>query len=433
MPVQRAVHAFINERLQAKLDKAKSPQEINDLKLKYHPHEWIADAARRASQIQFATHTVKGIHPDSKGTNINAQLIKITDGLVSSADLNTHALDIVGNAAALDVYKFLSVSVDENSTILDLVLKEDSQLLSVFSESPQQAKQYLAAFKSITQSSMENAKVYELMKQLLWPVNIDAQQQDNYLNIVPLYPTSFVHQVYQNLQEIRFSDEVKLAKDARKNEKGHEVGYTIVPDIAYVKLGGTKPQNISQLNSERGGRNYLLPSLPPTNQPEDTSAWRVKPPVLESSIFDRVFNYFAKKHIKRFCQNVIDESRNNASVREKRQLIIKDILEVLMRYGEQVRGFDGGWSKHGGLKASQAFWLDPKRADIDAEWAELRETSDWKMELAHDFGVWLNHRLNDAYRDNKYIHLADTEQKEWKYDMADLIKQSIREGWGIFE
>lgn len=29
-------------------------------------------------------------------------------------------------------------------------------------------------------------------------------------------------------------------------------------------MGGTKPQNISQLTSERGGANYLLASLPPT-------------------------------------------------------------------------------------------------------------------------------------------------------------------------
>ena len=33
--------------------------------------------------------------------------------------------------------------------------------------------------------------------------------------------------------------------------------------LAVQELGGTKPQNISQLNSERRGDNYLLASLPP--------------------------------------------------------------------------------------------------------------------------------------------------------------------------
>ncbi|GKX50392.1 type I-F CRISPR-associated protein Csy1 [Budvicia aquatica] len=428
MPIRQAVHAFINERLQAKLEKAKSQQEIDDLKLKYQPYTWIEDAARRAAQIQFATHTVKGIHPDSKGTNINAQFTELPDGLVNSSTLKKHALDVVGNAAALDIYKLLSVVIDEKTTVLDLVLQEDERLLPALANDQQQAKQHLAAFKGISVSSTENAKTYELMKQLLWPVNSDAQRQDNYLNIVPLYPTSFVHQVYHNLQKIRFSDEVKLAKEARKNEKSHPSGYVILPDVAYTKLGGTKPQNISQLNSERGGRNYLLPSLPPVFKSSGTKA-----PVRNDSVFSGEFNYFARKDIERFCREVIDESRNNLSVREKRELIIQDILATLMTYGQNVRRLDAGWSEGSNLKAAHAFWLDPKRAETDAEWAELREQTDWKTELAHDFGLWVNQKLNDAYSNNPQLHLADTEQKVWKHDMADLIKQTIREGWGVFE
>lgn len=428
MPVKQAVHAFINERLQAKLDGAKSPEEIDNLKLKYHPHTWIADAARRAAQIQFATHTVKGVHPDSKGTNINAEFDGCPDGLVSSADLNHHSLDVVGNAAALDVYKFLSFSVDENTLILDLVLKEDERLLPIFAEDREEAKQYLAAFKSISQSSTKNAKVYELMKQLLWPVEEDAQQQDNYLNLVPLYPTSFVHQVFHTLQAIRFSDEVKSAKEARKNEKHHPTGYAIIPDVAYIKLGGTKPQNISQLNSERGGRNYLLPSLPPEFQ------YRfIKAPTQQTSIFSGDFNYLVRKDIEQFCREVIDQPKNNVLVREKRSLIIQSILATLMSYGQKIRELDGGWSKDSRLNPAQAFWLDPKRAEVDPEWAELREKTDWKMELAHDFGLWLNARINAVYQNSQSVHLSDVEHKEWKHDMVDQIKQTIREGWGVFE
>lgn len=431
MPIRQAVHAFIDQRLQAKLEKAKSQQEIDDLKLKYQPDTWIEDAARRASQIQFATHTVKGIHPDSKGTNISAQFSQfsqLSSGLVGSSTLSKHALDVVGNAGSLDIYKFLSVVVDEKTTVLDLVLHEDDRLLPVLANDPYQAKQHLAAFKSISVSSTENAKTYELMKQLLWPVNSDAQQQDNYLNIVPLYPTSFVHQVYHNLQEIRFSDEVKLAKEARKNEKGHPSGYVILPDVAYTKLGGANPQGISQFNSERGGRNYLLPSLPPIFKSSGTKA-----PVSNNSIFNGEFNYFARKDIQRFCREVIDESRNNRSVREKRALIIQDILATLIKYGQAVRSLDGGWSEDSDLKAAHAFWLDPKRAQTDAEWAELRAQADWKTELAHDFGLWINQKLNNADINNTQIYLANTEQKAWKDDMVDLIKQTIREGWGVFE
>ncbi|WP_159566579.1 type I-F CRISPR-associated protein Csy1 [Budvicia diplopodorum] len=428
MPIQQAVYAFINELLQAKYDKAKSQRKIDNVTLEYQLYIWIADAAKRIGKVQFVTHTVKGIHPYSKGTNIKAQFTELPEGLIGSSTLSKHALDVAGNTGVLDICKFLNVVIDKNTTVLDLVLREDPRLLPVLSNDVQEAKQHLTAFKSISYSSTENAKADELMKQLLWPVNNDAQRQGNYRNIVPLYPTSFVHQVYQNLKEIRFGDEVKLAKEAHKNEERYSTGYVFLPDIAHIKLGGFKPQNISQRNIERGGRNYLLPSFPPKFRYQGINALKQ-----QESIFSGEFNYFAKKDIQRFCREVIDESRNNKSVREKRQRIIQDILSTLIKYGQSIHSLDGGWSDGSNLKEAHAFWLDPKRAETDTQWAEQRENTDWKTELAHDFGLWLNQQLNKAYDNNKQIHLADTEQKAWKYDMVDLIKQTIREGWGVFE
>lgn len=429
MPIQQAVHAFINERLQAKLDGAKSQQEIDELTEKYHPHRWIADAAKRATQIQFATHTVKGVHPDSKGTNFNAQLSTLPSGLVGTGSLKSYKLDVVGNAAALDVYKFLSVMIDEQTSILDLVLREDEQLLSILASNRQEAECHLSAFKSITLSSSNSAKTYELMKQLLWPVGDRAQADDSYVNIVPLYPTSLVHQVYHSLQDIRFGEKKKLAKEAHRKQENHPDGYMDLPNVAYIKLGGTKPQNVSQLNSERGGRHYLLPSSPPKYSYRD-----VRAPLYERSIFTRVFPYFAKQDIQRFCQDVIDQTNNTYEVREKRRLIIEDIINTLIVYGSKVRDLEGGWStKASDLDSAQAFWLDPKRAEIDAEWAELRNQSDWKMDLAHSFALWLNLQLNEVYRDNKEVYLADAEYREWKSIMVETIQQYIREGWGVFE
>lgn len=56
-------------------------------------------------------------------------------------------------------------------------------------------------------------------------------------------------------------------------------GYT---NVAVQQLGGTKPQNISQLNSERRGNKGLLASLPPV--------WRsieLKPLLGSESLFPR--------------------------------------------------------------------------------------------------------------------------------------------------
>lgn len=428
MPIQQAVHAFIAERLQTKLDGAKSQQERDELAEKYRPHCWIADAARRSSQIQFATYTVKGIHPDSKGTNVNAHPSALPEGLVGSASLNNRRLDVVGNAAALDVYKLLMLPIDGETRLLDLVEAEDERLLPILAEREEEARAHLAAFKAIGQRESSGAKTYELMKQLLWPEGDDAQHHDSYLNLVPLYPTSLVHQVYQSLQKIRFGEEVKPAKEARREKKSHPNGYTELPDVAYIKLGGTKPQNISQLNSERGGRNYLLPSLPPTFEYRS-----VRAPIYERSIFERAFPYFSRHCVQRFCLEIIDEARNNKRVRERRESILQEILGALMLYGERVRSLEGGWSqKAHHLNEAQALWLDPKRAQEDKEWAQRREAVNWRVELAHDFALWLNQQINRAYQNARLVYLATPEHQEWKTAALELMKADKRLGAGVF-
>ncbi len=64
-----------------KLAKATDPTEIEQLTQliqefdqKYQFDTWIANAANvMAKQLKFGTHIAKGIHPDTKGDNVNFQ------------------------------------------------------------------------------------------------------------------------------------------------------------------------------------------------------------------------------------------------------------------------------------------------------------------------------------------------------------------------
>ena len=76
----------------------------------------------------------------------------------------------------------------------------------------------------------------------------------------------------------------KAARQARRERKVHDGVFHDYPGLAVQNMGGTKPQNISQLNSERRGVNYLLSSLPPQWK---ASAARL--PVHATSVFDRLF------------------------------------------------------------------------------------------------------------------------------------------------
>lgn len=85
----------------------------------------------------------------------------------------------------------------------------------------------------------------------------------NYHLLAPLYASSLAHRVFQTINEERFGEAAKEARQARREGLFVQQAVHEYPQLVVQKLGGTKPQNISQLNSERGGNNYLLASLPP--------------------------------------------------------------------------------------------------------------------------------------------------------------------------
>ena len=84
---------------------------------------------------------------------------------------------------------------------------------------------------------------------------------------------------------MRYGDEPKAIREARKAGKYHDKPDIRFLDTAIQSFGGSKPQNISQLNSQRGGKTNLLNCAPPSWQST------LKPPLNDQSIFfDREFN-----------------------------------------------------------------------------------------------------------------------------------------------
>lgn len=63
-----AIAAFIEERREAKLKGKTDADEA--VAQKYEYGAWLADAARRVSQIQAVTHALKATHPDARGSSL---------------------------------------------------------------------------------------------------------------------------------------------------------------------------------------------------------------------------------------------------------------------------------------------------------------------------------------------------------------------------
>ena len=420
--LQAAIGNFLQERLQPKLDEIKRKEEkleedeadeLRQLGHKrqqlldaYQPETWIADAARRVVQIQQVTHALKFTHPDAKGTCLN------TPGNPDAGHLavGTHTIceqhepDVVGNAAALDVYKFLRLEVN-GKTFLKRAIEGDPSLQSAFSADAKQAQSWMAAFAHITFSEGDLA-AHKLSKQVYWPV-VDGV----YHLLAPLFPTSLVHVIWKTVREDRFSESAKAARDARKAGKSHHEGYREYPDLVVQKFGGTKPQNISQLNSERHGDNYLFPSYPPTWISE-----RVRPPLRVKSVFDGWFG--RRKRVRELTRILRDfllnvRAVNNVRIRNKRAELVGHIRDELLQFAAELHELPGGWSLHEDcrLNPDEQCWLDPWRAEKDEAFASARGQANWQDAVCKRFANWLNARLTIP---RTSLPMGEAEAREWR-------------------
>jgi CRISPR-associated protein Csy1 len=278
-----AIDAFLSGRLQTKLDKlhADDPRRP-ELIAEHQRGPWLESAARRVLQIQAVTHSLKPIHPDARGTNL---YVAATD-LPALDELGSHVLgtrftfDLVGNAAALDVYKMLKLEVG-GCGLLHALHAGNADALQALTDDPVQAQSLRDAFLSLTAGREGRASSHVRAKQVYWLIGDDADDDAQYHLLAPLYPASLAQAVYDDIHDARFGEANRLARQARCEGLPYDRAYREYRDLAVQKMGGTKPQNISQLNSERGGTNYLLASLPPVWQGQ-----RNDPPVNAGSIFE---------------------------------------------------------------------------------------------------------------------------------------------------
>lgn len=421
------VDGFIQERLQLKLDKIKDNEEEAaskrlDLQQAHAREVWLADAAKRVAQIQLASHTLKAIHPDARGTNLYVDAAICTEAYL----LGTHSLqaqradDVVGNAAALDVFKFLKLQ-HQGKSLLARLTQQDSATLKALSDDAAQATQWARAFAGIVKRQGNTAS-HTLAKQLYFPL-----AEGGYHLLAPLFPTALVHGVHLRLQEDRFSEAAKAARSAKRAQQAHPHGYRDYPDMAVRNMGGSKPQNISQLNSERGGVNHLLASLPPVWKDQGLQA-----PLRVASVFDKrgVIGrdrtvYFIAKALRPFLVSVVDMD-NNKPIRDKRVELVQAIIDRVLDIATALQCLPAGWSAQPActLSWAQKQWLDvdaleaAQEAHAQSQDSTLvpPEATEWRARVAEDFARWLNATIATPK-----TPMGDVEYVEWKHTFLEAL------------
>lgn len=417
-----ALRTYVSERLAAKIEQfekiaekrrrdavsdeqvaleQKLHEERNSLVAQYQPENWLTDAARRAGQISMVTHAPKYTHSDTRSTGV---YLKTSDEAPEGNGLHSQVLkelpvDVVGNAAALDVARLLQQEADGRS-LLDEVAAEDSPALRALATSDDQYLEWMRGFQAALQD--KELKSGQLAKQLYFPV------ADSYHLISPLYATSLSQKLYDRLTTSFYGESAKAAREARKKERYYPDDVVLFPNVAIQSFGGTKPQNISQLNTSRYGRGYLLSSQPPV--------WshKTRLPLGGKNAFWREYERRAwriARNLRDYLERVFHRT-STMERRDRREELVDELVDTLLIYAAEIQQREyKGWSAESSLNEAEQLWLDPYRSEMDETFKQKREANGWQQEVARKFAAWLNDKL--SYK-SSLLSAGDAEFREWR-------------------
>ncbi len=404
---------YIEERRDKKLEKEKDAAKRLEITAQHEPETWLSDAARRAKQLTFVTHASKYIHGDSKGSSVEAMSSDNLpyDGYISTRSASEPPYDVVGNAAALDVGELL-LRKHDGQTLIDTLRRGDNMPLLAIAPDADTAQEWTERFLSVLASPEPSA--HKFSKQSYWPV-----KSDEYHILIPLYATSLAHTLHSTIQHARFSDEAKATRELRRKEEYSEQEDIRYVDLAIQGFGGTKPQNISQLNSQRGGKVHLFSCEPPSWQRQTT------PPLNIRSIFHQRFERILyREHIqplRDFLQRVSDKSNNDRIKRARAQRLDEIVYEIL-NLAAFIQHLPPGWSADSDcqLPFAERCWLDPGRSETDEEFRSQRDETDWPVQVAQNFATWLNQKL-----ESETLAFGAVEQRELRALLEPELRHSF--------
>lgn len=369
--------------------------------------KWLPKAARRASQLSMVSHPEKFSHPKAKTTHLIADRQRKADGFLRSGNVNAE-LDVLGNAAALDVQKFLALTLQDGKTLLQHLEQNTEYIHQQFSI-PTASYDKLADDLLAIKKKGSDQKTHGGVKQVYFPVDED------YHLLSILMPSGILFELKKRINDMRFSDAAKASRDARKNNKAAD-DYAEIYDLTSIGFGGTKPQNISVLNNQNGGVAYLLPASPPV-----LSGRRLNPP--RSSFFDLKYTR-PEMYQELFTEfhKTLSIAINNKGIRNKIRGLVKAIFFELIDRSWQLRYLESGWSdsdRYKKLSKREKLWLDQQYRNSD------EKGKDWLETLEDSFVRWFINAYKKVIGEQQVYSLADYEfitLQKWLQECGEGLK-----------
>ena len=413
-----SIHTFLNERkelwLKDRVKKAENDVERAELQQqaddRFSLKEWLPDAAKRVSQLSMVSHPSKFSHPSAKTSSVIAQVKSAQDGYLRSGNVH-YPLDVFGNAAAMDVYKFLSLNLAEDYTVLTGFEHDHEDLKSLIEKSSLNFTSLKQAFLVIKNDDA-SSKTDHLVKQVYFPI---ADTEYHLLSI--LTPSGLIARLKLAIDQLRFSEATKEAKEKRKKNEHDAIGYADIFDLTVTAYGGTQPQNVSVLNSQNAGRAYLLSSCPPILE---------KRTVRLPSIDFFAQCLYRKNYQDSFLQlhKFMQLDLNNIDIRTAIRNLIQFVIDQVLLKGFKIRDYyPEGWSQqeyYASLPKLQRVWLD-------SMYIEQRENdSEWRNELSEDIARWILRSYEKVISESEMLGTAEIN------DVKQRVEESLRQAKEFF-
>lgn len=413
--MDRVIKEYFEEKMEARIkSKVKgnmTDDEIQEIEQsvsnEFSLDLWLPNAAKRAKQLTIVTHNGKLTHTGvKKESAVFVTSDYRNDGYVRTGNVDVD-FDIIGNAAALDVFKFLGL-VFNGKTILQHLEQDTPEIRKEFDIPTASYEEISKGFLEIKKNN-EDAITSDRLKQVYFPVD------DGYHLLSLLTPSGIVYKLKEKISNMKFSEVAKTARSDKKTDKYNENGFSDIYGLTVIGFGGTKPQNAGNLSNQNGGRAYLLRSMPPELSKRDIS------PPKKSFFTDSLNSYFFKNDFETLYHILEVDKRKNKDIRDRRDKIFLNIINKAIDLLWKIRILEPGWSDsdyYSNLNKHEKIWLDgisnDKREDNDTYLPYV------KKELC----LWIIRTYSRSNKDKKIV-IPDDDLRHLR-NIIDEHKEGLR-------
>lgn len=405
------IEAFLANRKEAR-EKKPDGRTQTQIDEEFHQPTWVTNAAKRARQLTRVTHPAKFSHPAADASAMIAVRDLVPDGFLRTGNVADVPSDVFGNAAALDVYAFLSVLLDDGRSILDHLRSNTDEIKQMLGFDDEEFQRIRYQFLAI-EIDENGARTDDKIKQVYFPISFgSAEPEYHLLSIVT--PSGLVFIQRERLRASKFSDESKQAREAKRRNEPSASGYDDILDVLTMRFGGSQPQNVSRLNSSNSGEAWMLPCLPPN--------------LVSNYVRVPKTDFFRELRWNDEFRSLVDSAHrlftvdyNNVNIRDGRKYWFTQMFDWIFGRALIFQSLDPGWSlgERVHLPVWQRYWLDP-----DA-YGEETASMDWQSEVVRAMVRWIMATYRKLYsKRSDAVVLGETDEVRFISELEEFVRDS---------